>query len=211
MAILCSLTVAATFPLRLSRSAGNFVTVAAASAVAVPVVVVPFLSSPGASRAGGALVGAGIVTSSIVGVVVVLATGLFATTTARLVQDAFQQASFSSSEALHTEARLSHAILHDRLTGLPNRDALLARAVRSLAHAQELGNTIGLLVLDVDRFDSMKAGLGEVGADEVLGHVALRLRASRPEHDLVARIAESEFPSSSRASGRRAAPGSPAG
>lgn len=60
-------------------------------------------------------------------------------------------------------------VLHDPLTGVGNRVALMEELDR-------LGRGVALIALvDVDRFKTIHASLGDAGADAVLQHVAARL------------------------------------
>jgi len=52
--------------------------------------------------------------------------------------------------ALHQ--RMEHRALHDELTGLPNRALLLDRFERALLGAERSGTSVGLLLLDLERF-----------------------------------------------------------
>ncbi len=90
--------------------------------------------------------------------------------------------------------QLKHQVMHDALTGLPNRGYLrdrLERALAMLAHAP--ARRCALLYLDVDRFKVINDSLGHLAGDEMLQEVARRLRRCVPEPDMVARLAGDEF------------------
>jgi diguanylate cyclase (GGDEF)-like protein/PAS domain S-box-containing protein len=91
----------------------------------------------------------------------------------------------------------------DPLTGLPNQtffhDELAACLERA---AQEPGYQFAVLLLDLDRFKVVIDSLGRVAGDELLIHVAQRLRSAvrcappssrEAAHDLIARLGGDEF------------------
>ena len=70
--------------------------------------------------------------------------------------------------------------LTDPLTDLPNRHALLLAAQEAIAdHGDDY--SVGLILLDLDRFRSLNDTLGHTAGDRLLVHIARRLhRALRP-------------------------------
>lgn len=99
--------------------------------------------------------------------------------------------------ALYTSAMLSvkrdHQANHDELTGLANRKLLTDRAHQEIAHAQQRGGSVGLLLLDLDRFKEVNDTLGHPTGDRLLQTVAYRLTHSVRPGDLVARLGGDEF------------------
>ncbi|OHE82312.1 MAG: hypothetical protein A2X76_06190 [Lysobacterales bacterium GWF1_69_6] len=92
------------------------------------------------------------------------------------------------------EARLQHEVMHDPLTGLPNRLYLRDRLERALASQRRSpGQKFALMYLDVDRFKLFNDSLGHLAGDEVLCEVARRLQACVREPDVVARLSGDEF------------------
>ncbi|MER8183825.1 bifunctional diguanylate cyclase/phosphodiesterase [Kitasatospora sp. NPDC094015] len=66
--------------------------------------------------------------------------------------------------------------LTDPLTDLPNRQALLLAAQEAIAqHDGEDGYSVGLILLDLDRFRSLNDALGHTAGDRLLVHIARRL------------------------------------
>ena len=91
------------------------------------------------------------------------------------------------------EARLRHQVLHDPLTGLPNRVFLRDRLELALANAAGSEHTFAVLYIDVDRFKEINDSLGHLVGDDVLKQVATRLSRVAPEDAVVARLSGDEF------------------
>lgn len=87
-------------------------------------------------------------------------------------------------------ARLAH---HDPLTGLPNRTAFLERLEQAVALARRHHSQLALLFIDLDRFKPVNDSLGHDAGDQLLQEVALRLRSSVRQSDVVGRIGGDEF------------------
>lgn len=83
--------------------------------------------------------------------------------------------------------------LLDSLTGLPNRRMLADRLERAIEGHRADGSTVGLMLLDIDRFKDINDSLGHDRGDELLEQVAGRLRGSLREDDVVARLGGDEF------------------
>ncbi len=91
---------------------------------------------------------------------------------------------------IDAETRLQHLALHDDLTGLPNRRALIEELERRL----NTGRTpVALLFLDLDRFKYMNDYLGHLAGDRVLITTADRIRMSVRPGDFTARLGGDEF------------------
>ena len=99
------------------------------------------------------------------------------------------------------EEALRHQVLHDALTGLPNR-ALFAdrlgvvlQGVEDEGAGAETGAETGaaLLLLDLDRFKRVNDTLGHHAGDLLLQEVARRLQLAVRGGDTVARLAGDEF------------------
>ncbi|HSM10946.1 MAG TPA: EAL domain-containing protein [Lysobacter sp.] len=92
------------------------------------------------------------------------------------------------------EAQLKHQVMHDPLTGLPNRLYLRDRLERALAGLRRNPERrFALLYLDVDRFKLFNDSLGHLAGDAVLREVGRRLQECIREPDVVARLSGDEF------------------
>jgi diguanylate cyclase (GGDEF)-like protein/PAS domain S-box-containing protein len=92
------------------------------------------------------------------------------------------------------EARLKHELLHDTLTGLPNRTLFLDRLDHTLGQQRrEPGRTFAVLFLDLDGFKAVNDSLGHAAGDELLVQVGRRLRMFVRPGDSVARLGGDEF------------------
>lgn len=96
-------------------------------------------------------------------------------------------------ERKHAEQYISHLAYHDGLTNLPNRRLFLDRLEQALALARRTGRTLALLFLDIDRFKAVNDTAGHGAGDQLLRHIAERLKASTRASDTVARVGGDEF------------------
>src|SRR5690349_10906922 len=88
---------------------------------------------------------------------------------------------------------LRHRVLHDSLTGLPNRLSFVDSLTESLRRGAVSGSPVGILFLDLDHFKLINDSLGHHAGDELLRSVAPRLRSHLRPGDVVARFGGDEF------------------
>ena len=81
----------------------------------------------------------------------------------------------------------------DPLTSLANRATLMARLRVRMGQIRQPGDTVTLLLVDLDRFKEINDKLGHLTGDRVLVEVARRLEESTRAADLVARFGGDEF------------------
>ncbi|HYD33622.1 MAG TPA: GGDEF domain-containing protein [Methylophilaceae bacterium] len=83
--------------------------------------------------------------------------------------------------------------LHDRLTGLPNRELLLDRIDQALSYASRNDQLCAGFFLDLDKFKPINDTYGHSIGDQVLQEISLRLKRVVRETDTLARLGGDEF------------------
>ncbi|MCX7176901.1 MAG: diguanylate cyclase [Proteobacteria bacterium] len=96
-------------------------------------------------------------------------------------------------ERMEAEQRIWHIAHHDGLTGLPNRSLLHDRLDQALTQAVRSEHRLAVMFLDLDRFKSVNDTLGHHVGDQLLKHVAERLREAVRAVDIVSRLGGDEF------------------
>lgn len=88
---------------------------------------------------------------------------------------------------------LSSLAYHDPLTGLPNRMLFDDHLKLEIAHAIRRNKRLAVMFVDLDRFKPVNDQYGHHIGDELLQHVARRLKHAVTEGDTVARRGGDEF------------------
>lgn len=96
-------------------------------------------------------------------------------------------------ERYHSENRLHHAIHHDILTDLPNRNFFKEQFNHYLDRASRFQKRMAVITMDLDRFKMINDTLGHETGDVLLQSVAQRLLDSILKKDAVARVGGDEF------------------
>jgi diguanylate cyclase (GGDEF)-like protein/PAS domain S-box-containing protein len=94
---------------------------------------------------------------------------------------------------VEAQAELAHHALHDPLTGLANRAALMDRLGQALVTLKRQPGRIALLFIDLDDFKVINDTLGHEAGDRVLADVARHLQRVARRTDTVARLGGDEF------------------
>lgn len=94
------------------------------------------------------------------------------------------------SERSQFEERLSYQALHDALTGLPNRFAVLEHLDQI---STEHPGQVAVLYLDLDGFKSVNDTRGHAVGDRVLADIATRLMGAVRNGEFVGRLGGDEF------------------
>ncbi len=98
-----------------------------------------------------------------------------------------QDALLRAHQALQFEAK------HDRLTNICNRGAILDRLIAELQRRQRSGESLGVIMVDVDHFKAVNDTHGHLAGDKVLCEVAHRLAAVVRSYDWIGRYGGEEF------------------
>jgi diguanylate cyclase (GGDEF)-like protein len=98
----------------------------------------------------------------------------------------------SHRELQALSARSLHAASHDGLTGIANRDALLAKGNGALRVLRR-ETPVALLLVDIDHFKEVNDTLGHAAGDQLLRILAQRMAGYARGDELVARLSGDEF------------------
>jgi diguanylate cyclase (GGDEF)-like protein/PAS domain S-box-containing protein len=96
-------------------------------------------------------------------------------------------------ERHQADEALRHRVLHDALTGLPNRLSFVDSLGEALKRATISGTPVGVIFLDLDHFKLINDSFGHHMGDELLRAIAPRLRSHLRPGDVVARFGGDEF------------------
>jgi len=99
----------------------------------------------------------------------------------------------TSKKINQRQSQLEHQATHDALTGLPNRVYLNTHMEEEIIRISSRKLSIGLLLLDLDRFKEINDTLGHQLGDKVLQEVSARLLSCLRETDFTARLGGDEF------------------
>jgi diguanylate cyclase (GGDEF)-like protein len=96
-------------------------------------------------------------------------------------------------QRLQNEARIRHQAYHDTLTGLPNRASLAEQLEAAIRRARRADWTLGLVLLDLDRFKLVNDSLGHHAGDQLLRIAAGRIQRCIRDSDTLYRMGGDEF------------------
>jgi diguanylate cyclase (GGDEF)-like protein/PAS domain S-box-containing protein len=96
------------------------------------------------------------------------------------------------SERKRTQQALEYQALHDPLTGLPNRTLLFDRLEQSIHAADRHESSVGLLLLDLDRFKEINDTFGHHLGDALLHELGPRLNDLLRKADTVSRLVRTD-------------------
>jgi diguanylate cyclase (GGDEF)-like protein/PAS domain S-box-containing protein len=99
----------------------------------------------------------------------------------------------SAIERRGFERDLEHQMLHDGLTGLPNRMLLEGRLDQALRRAERRHGCVAVLLIDLDDFKVVNDSLGHAVGDALLQGVASRIGGAIRPADTLARFGGDEF------------------
>jgi diguanylate cyclase (GGDEF)-like protein/PAS domain S-box-containing protein len=94
---------------------------------------------------------------------------------------------------IQAERALAHQALHDPLTGLANRVALMDRLAEALVAMERYRSRLAVLFIDLDNFKEINDAFGHDAGDLVLTEIGRRLTSIARRSDTVARLGGDEF------------------
>jgi len=97
------------------------------------------------------------------------------------------------TERKRADETIRRQAYYDVLTNLPNRMLFKDRLEQSMKHAHRNNQTVGVIVLDLDRFKNINETLGHLLGDKLLVAVAERLLTVLGESETIARFGGDEF------------------
>jgi diguanylate cyclase (GGDEF)-like protein len=162
---------------------------------AITLLLLPLITLP--ARFSGRGMWAGFAVT----VVVVLVAGIAVDPSGYLDDPTFVNAGLCAAAGLtifaqflsHTEMQQRSASILDPLTGLLNRTSLDARFAEIAQQAAQTGDSVCVLVCDLDRFKAVNDRYGHERGDEVLKEAAVVLRKQLRAFELVYRFGGEEF------------------
>jgi diguanylate cyclase (GGDEF)-like protein len=83
--------------------------------------------------------------------------------------------------------------MHDSLTGLLNRGAVLEQLTKELVRASRRGAPVSVLMGDLDHFKTINDTYGHPAGDAILRETSRRLKAGVRAYDSVGRLGGEEF------------------
>jgi diguanylate cyclase (GGDEF)-like protein len=89
--------------------------------------------------------------------------------------------------------RNAHQVTHDALTGLPNRLQFARALDQELVAVRQAGGSVGVVLLDLDRFKEVNDTLGHQIGDRLLQQVGPRLGEVLGTGEVMARLGGDEF------------------
>ena len=92
-----------------------------------------------------------------------------------------------------TQKRLKHIAVTDDLTGIKNRRHIMEQMNKEYQRAVRTGETLSLMIFDIDHFKRVNDSFGHAFGDKVLRAVAQEMQDSLRSYDLLGRIGGEEF------------------
>jgi len=109
------------------------------------------------------------------------------------LEEKFQASSVEIGRLREDLETMRHEAMTDGLTGIANRKLFDAELRRCAMQAMENGETLSLLILDIDHFKKFNDNYGHQVGDQVLKLLAMTLTSSIKGQDLAARFGGEEF------------------
>ncbi len=98
------------------------------------------------------------------------------------------------SKREQAQQQLLHMVMHDSLTGLPNRVSVLEHLGKNINRASQDSNYgFGILFIDCDHFKVINDSLGHLVGDQLLIAIARRLEVCLDRSEILCRLGGDEF------------------
>lgn len=110
-----------------------------------------------------------------------------------LLQEANRELYDEIEERERVEQRVAYLAEHDSLTGLANRNAIIAQLSEELNFLREQALKVGVMIIDLDHFKEVNDTLGHNVGDALLKQVATRLSELNGGKTMLARLGGDEF------------------
>ena len=91
------------------------------------------------------------------------------------------------------EEHIRYQATHDSLTGLPNRTLFQDRLAEAIEKASQSGESVAIIIMDLNRFKEINDTLGHQFGDELLFEIGRRLTGTLRDSDTVSRLGGDEF------------------
>lgn len=97
------------------------------------------------------------------------------------------------SELENAKSALIHEVMHDSLTGVYNRKAILDLLKKELPRTKRSGGVLGVAMCDLDHFKKINDIYGHQTGDDILKGFAKLVKGNLREYDLIGRYGGEEF------------------
>jgi len=112
----------------------------------------------------------------------------------RALQESNARLTEELEQRRRAEKQLAHDVLHDPLTGLPNRSLASSRIEQLIMRMRRDSSlSYAVLFMDFDGFKSINDTWGHAAGDSFLSQMAARLTSSIREMDLASRVGSDQF------------------
>jgi diguanylate cyclase (GGDEF)-like protein len=91
------------------------------------------------------------------------------------------------------DAERGELTVYDPVTGLPGRRLFLAIVGQALARATKTGQTVAVLIVELDHFKVVTETRGRMNGDTVIRVQAARLKGALHSQDMLARLTQDQF------------------
>lgn len=113
---------------------------------------------------------------------------------ARLAAEAYREKlERLNLKLVEANRELKHLAVHDPLTGLPNRTLVMDRLQQAMIAARHSGQSVALLMIDLDHFKEVNDSLGHATGDQLLVRIGGLFRGVLREEDTIGRLGGDEF------------------